>query len=217
MPLTNLDWGYIVSLNLRDGKILWKSPIGEIYKENVTGIYEEQTGNVEYFSFIDSLLDLPLESGGDARTKICKLSVSFVLTTVLKSKDDALVATWIDKLKEIISVEKDIAAWLLDLVSNNPKVLEIILDQNERKITTLSTQLIAESLNTVYENSNENLVNAFVKFLLEDLLLVDVDGSTISNSSKWKFSVFTNFFANLERFLFDCEFRKIRTKASKPN
>ena len=169
---------------------------GEIYKENVTGIYEEQTGNVEYFSFIDSLLDLPLESGGDARTKICKLSVSFVLTTVLKSKDDALVATWIDKLKEIISVEKDIAAWLLDLVSNNPKVLEIILGQNERKITTLSTQLIAESLNTVYENSNENLVNAFVKFLLEDLLLVDVDGSTISNSSKWKFSVFTNFFAN---------------------
>ena len=40
------------------------------------------------------------------------------------------------------------------------------------------------------------MVNAFVKFLLEDLLLVDVDGSTISNSSKWKFSVFTNFFAN---------------------
>ena len=34
MPLTNLDWGYIVSLNLRDGKILWKSPIGEVYKEN---------------------------------------------------------------------------------------------------------------------------------------------------------------------------------------
>ncbi len=169
---------------------------GEIYKENIAEMYEEQTGNSEYFDFIESLLALEFENGGSARIEICKLCVSFVLTTILKSKDVSLLGTWIEKLKRIVVVETSIAEWLLDLIMNNSVVLGTILQQNESKIMSLCTQFIAYCLNVVYDGSSGDIVNAYVKYSIEGLLSEDAGGSKITTDSKCKFSIFTQFFAS---------------------
>ena len=115
-------------------------------------MHEKQTANTEYYNLIENLLYLPLEAGCSARIELCKVGITFVLTTLLKVKDASILTTWINRMKIIVSDEEEVARWLLELLMSNESVLSSILEQNQPNIATMSAQLVACCLNVAHKN-----------------------------------------------------------------
>ena len=145
----------------------------EIYKENKAEMHEKQTANTEYYNLIENLLTLPLEAGCSARIELCKVGITFVLTTLLKVKDASILTTWINRMKTIVSNEKEVARWLLELLMSNESVLSLILEQNQPNIATMSSLLVACCLNVAHRKL-EKICDAFFQFLMGNLFTAKI-------------------------------------------
>ncbi|XP_076309376.1 ubiquitin carboxyl-terminal hydrolase 24-like isoform X2 [Tachypleus tridentatus] len=215
---------HLVDKGERQGLFVDKMPASiqqSVREENLRFMHNCEVYNDQYFSFIQHLVDINLDTVFSPNHSVLlvqslKLAINFLFNTYLryKRKTSAIMNEWVNRIESIVSISKEAAFWMLDFLSSDQGISYLkphLLECPLREVRQVMASILEKAIISFFHHGGKTASHSLNKVIvhLVSLLNQGVPDNCRSCSQYFRlFSSYSQMSISACSHLFECGFFK---------